>query len=571
MSRSPKAYSYIRFSTTKQAQGDSYRRQIQQAIDYCGEHHLQLDEKAIEDFGVSAFRGSNRTDGALGRFIEAVKSGAIEKGSYLLVESMDRLSRQTILKALSQFIEILNAGIVIVTLSDGEIFRVTDDGKNFDFAKLIISIVYMARANDESEMKSRRSRAAWSNGRKAARESNKVMTNARLPSWLAWEGDQIIPIPERAAIVGEMFEMAKSGYGYEQIAKAFLEKGYKTFGKEADWRPAGIQAVIKSQAVIGVFQPHRIENGERVPDGDPILGYYPTVVSPSLFDEVQHLIGTRNKHSGSYRKGTYSNLFSGVLRCQCGELLRYHNKGKAGNPRNYLVCPKQNITGCNLPNMLYDKVEPQLVQAVSLLSAVMGQRRAATEKTLALKDELAILHRKLELEAKKRNKAAQSMLELDDDAVFRELFTQCKANCQALEEQIRQLENDIMSRELSEKTLEKMIQPDDLDSTDQRQRFNSQLKAAVKEISIIKTDDSVAAVFTDLDGQFMLEQAFKPKLAGSSIRDSSGEELLRTTAEAPYIDANWVKNEIDEYESFQKDSGSEFDDDFEDFSSEELQ
>ncbi|MGN5104748.1 recombinase family protein [Aeromonas caviae] len=80
MGRLPKAYSYIRFSTPKQAQGDSYRRQIQQAIDYCAKHNLELDEKAIEDFGVSGFRGSNWTDGALGRFIEAVKSGAIAKG-----------------------------------------------------------------------------------------------------------------------------------------------------------------------------------------------------------------------------------------------------------------------------------------------------------------------------------------------------------------------------------------------------------------------------------------------------------------------------------------------------------
>ncbi|MGL4204727.1 MAG: zinc ribbon domain-containing protein, partial [Aeromonadaceae bacterium] len=295
----------------------------------------------------------------------------------------------------------------------------------------------------------------------------------------------------------------------------------------------------------------------------------PTIVSPALFEEVQHLVGTRSKHSGSYRKGTYSNLFSGVLRCQCGELLRYHNKGKAGNPRNYLVCPKQNIPGCNLPNMLYDKVEPQLLQAVSLLSVVMGKRRASTEKTLALKDELAVLKKKLEIEAKKRNKAAQSMLELDDDAVFRELYTQCKANCQALEEKIRQLEDDIMGRELSEKSLGKMILPNDLNNTDQRQRFNSQLKAAVKEISITTTDDSVAAIFTDRDGQFMLEQAFKPKLVGSSIRDRSGEELLRTTSEAPYIDAAWVKGETDEYESHRKDASSGLDDEFEDLSLQE--
>ena len=348
MSRPVKAYSYIRFSTPKQAQGDSYRRQLQQAMDYCAEHNLQLDDKTIDDFGTSAFRGANMSEGALGRFVDAVKHGEIEQGSYLLVESVDRLSRQAVEEALEQFLAIVRARIVIVTLSDKQVFR----RGQVDFTKLIVSIVYMARANDESEMKSRRSRAAWSNGREQARKNNKVIANSRLPSWLTRDGEQIVPISERVAIVNEMFEMAKSGCGYEQIAKVFLEKGYKTFGKEADWRPAGIQAVIKSQAVIGVFQPHVIENGHRVPADEPILGYYPTIVSPALFEEVQHLISKRNKHSGSYRKGTFNNLFSGVLRCQCGESLRYQNKGRAGSPRNYLVCPKQNTAGCKLPNML---------------------------------------------------------------------------------------------------------------------------------------------------------------------------------------------------------------------------
>lgn len=48
--RSPKAYSYVR-----QAQGDSYRRQPQQARDYCATHNLELDDKTIENIGVNAF------------------------------------------------------------------------------------------------------------------------------------------------------------------------------------------------------------------------------------------------------------------------------------------------------------------------------------------------------------------------------------------------------------------------------------------------------------------------------------------------------------------------------------
>lgn len=566
MSRPPKAYSYIRFSTPKQAQGDSYRRQLQKATDYCAEHNLQLVDKTIDDFGTSAFRGANMTEGALGRFFDAVKSGQIEQGSYLLVESVDRLSRQAVVDALSQFLALINAGIVIVTLDDKAVYC---SGK-VETQSLMLSIMFMVRANNESETKSQRGREAWDKGRKQARDNNQVMKNSRLPSWLKWEEGKIMPIPERAAVVNEMFELAKSGCGYEQIAKIFLEKGYKTFGKEADWRPAGIQAVIKSESVIGVFQPHEIKDGKRIPEGGPIWGYYPAIVSPALFEEVRHLISKRNNHSGSYRKGTYNNLFSGVLRCQCGELLRYQNKGRAGSPRNYLVCPKQNIIGCKLPNMLYDKVEPQLLQAISILSKMMQQRVGENEKVLANKENLATLRAQLDVETRKKNKAAQSILDFDDDATFRKEFAKSKANCEALEEQIHEIESDLLSRELSERTILKLLKPEDLSSTNQRQLFNSQLKTAVKDIKFSYDGYDLAAVFKDIDGEFMLEQAFEPKLAGSTVRDRDGMTLIKTTAEAPYIDANWVKDEIDEYESFQKESDSEFDDDFEDFSSEEL-
>ena len=565
MSRPVKAYSYIRFSTPKQAQGDSYRRQLQQAMDYCAEHNLQLDDKTIDDFGTSAFRGANMTEGALGRFVDAVKHGEIEQGSYLLVESVDRLSRQAVEEALEQFLAIVRAGIVIVTLSDKQVFR----RGQVDFTKLIVSIVYMARANDESEMKSRRSRAAWSNGREQARKNNKVIANSRLPSWLTRDGEQIVPIPERVAIVNEMFEMAKSGCGYEQIAKVFLEKGYKTFGKEADWRPAGIQAVIKSQAVIGVFQPHVIENGHRVPADEPILGYYPTIVSPALFEEVQHLISKRNKHSGSYRKGTFNNLFSGVLRCQCGESLRYQNKGRAGSPRNYLVCPKQNTAGCKLPNMLYDKVEPQLLQAVFLLNRVMKQRVEGEDKTIALRTMLAELRVQLEVETQKRKKAAQLVLDNDNDADYRVLFEQCKKKTQALEEQIQRAESDLMSRELSVKTLKYFVDPEDLRSTEQRQRFNGQLKTALKEIRFRFDGGYLWAEYVDIDGSRVLTQIFEDRLAGSSIYDGSSYLVRKTQTEAPYgVDPSVMQQEMDDYiRNLQKnDDGT--DPDFEDLSSE---
>src|SRR4028119_1217108 len=91
----PKAYSYLRFSTPEQIKGDSRRRQTSMAQEYAAKHGLTLDEElTYQDLGVSAFRGKNAEDGKLSEFLDAVRFGKVEPGSYLLVESLDRISRQ---------------------------------------------------------------------------------------------------------------------------------------------------------------------------------------------------------------------------------------------------------------------------------------------------------------------------------------------------------------------------------------------------------------------------------------------------------------------------------------------
>jgi hypothetical protein len=43
------------------------------------------DDAQLEDIGISAYKGANARDGALGQFLAAVKSGSVERGSYLIV------------------------------------------------------------------------------------------------------------------------------------------------------------------------------------------------------------------------------------------------------------------------------------------------------------------------------------------------------------------------------------------------------------------------------------------------------------------------------------------------------
>jgi Resolvase, N terminal domain len=120
----PRAYSYIRMSTPEQLKGHSKKRQLEKSIKYAERHNLEFaDESQIEDIGVSAFRGDNIKYGALGQFIDAVEKGRVPAGSYLLVESLDRISRQEIVPSLRLFLQIIEAGIILVTLEDEKVFK----------------------------------------------------------------------------------------------------------------------------------------------------------------------------------------------------------------------------------------------------------------------------------------------------------------------------------------------------------------------------------------------------------------------------------------------------------------
>jgi len=104
-----KCYSYIRWSSDKQAKGTTLERQLKTAQEIADDNGLELVE--IIDSGISAFKGNNAKDGELGRFIDAVDNGLIPSESWLVVENLDRLSREDILSAQRLFMTLLELGI----------------------------------------------------------------------------------------------------------------------------------------------------------------------------------------------------------------------------------------------------------------------------------------------------------------------------------------------------------------------------------------------------------------------------------------------------------------------------
>jgi DNA invertase Pin-like site-specific DNA recombinase len=303
------AYSYIRFSTAEQLEGDSLRRQAQASAEYAKRKGLTLDTSLKPDKGISGFHSRNRSHGALGRFLKAVEDGSVKKGSVLIVESLDRLSRDEPDKAFELIMSILRSGISITTLTP---FHEWTKRHINDLGTRVLVEVYVARAHEESATKSYRRHEAWNTARAGIAE--KKMTR-RCPAWLELNDDRtkFIPIPEKVALVKRIFKMSADGHGLTTIVKTLNQEGIPSLARVPHWQHSYVMKILRNRAVIGEYQPHLGHWSSRKPHGDPKPGYYPAIIDTGLFYRVQDGLTKRKTHHG--RQGKHvRNLFTGLIR-----------------------------------------------------------------------------------------------------------------------------------------------------------------------------------------------------------------------------------------------------------------
>ncbi len=382
-SAKPKAYSYVRFSRPEQMKGDSLRRQTALSEQYAKDNGLELDTSLV-DKGVSAFRGKNTVEGALGRFLAAVEAGTVKAGSILIVESLDRLSRQSVESALAQFLALINAGIVVVTLGDNQRY---EKGR-LELTQLIISLTVMSRAHEESATKSKRISHAWAN--KRANIATKPLTG-RLPGWLTLKAGKIVEVPERVALVKRMFAMTAEGKGRRIIAKTFNRESQEAWGvgkQRADgWQDSYVQKTLRNRQVLGEYQPHQMIAGKRTPVGDVVPDYFPRVISDQEFYLAQNSLTTRTRKGG--RVGDQvNNLFANLSVCaQCGgTVIILDKRGPKNRNGLYLKCSATNrgLKNCEPASMLYPHVEDAFIAWLVDFDFSGGQSSVRTQKEAEL-------------------------------------------------------------------------------------------------------------------------------------------------------------------------------------------
>jgi DNA invertase Pin-like site-specific DNA recombinase len=426
----PIAISYIRFSHPRQKLGDSARRQIAKAKKYCEEHSLELDE-TIQDDGKSGYSGEHvGENGQLGLLLANIERGTVPRGSTIIVEAFDRLSRMDPTVATAQFLNIINKGISIVTIIDGELYNYENTNKSQ--GKLSDSISLMRAANLESKNKAKRLQDAWDEKRVQAATKLKPISKSA-PGWIDLIEGEYVVNEERAKPIRKIFELSAAGHGTNYITKYLNENGYPVtttrlnISKLEGWQPSTVKYMLRQVSVLGIYQPHRVvekarDDGKgkaraRKPIGDPIHGYFKPIITQELFDRARQGVTARTRVGAGKPQADVANLLSGVSKCgECDGAMVFERKGLGGK-NHYLKC-YNNKRGApdgsrctNRSNYVYKPLEDSVVE---VLRTVLFGVQQTSDPAMPLVERLADAQARARQLRERAERGSRQLLDEDD-------------------------------------------------------------------------------------------------------------------------------------------------------------
>jgi len=417
------AYIYARFSSLEQGKGTSLRRQItdcRNRIEREGwEYPVSEQERQDRDYtdeGKSAYFGAHRSPGgALFEFERKAAEGHFANGAVLVVENLDRLTRQGWEEALKILTQLTAHGVTVATLHGNKLWRA---GEKPDMGQVITVIVEAEADHRASHEKSKRVKAAWDKKVDAIIAGERKAFSRILPAWLEVCPAEGICVANkhRASIVREVFNRYVEGFGLPAIVKLLNERGEPSWGyglkKGEGWNTAYLHKLLTNRAVMGEFEPNTrsrhtpthlaASKGVVIPD------YYPQVISADLFNRAQATRKSR-RGMGGRANSQQANLFAGLASCrECGAKMYFQSQQKAGRrvahtkkdgskgehvcqtDRSYLQC-NNNRRGhacSNAQRIRYEYLERNVLDML-LTNALNEGSFAAPDRVAAVRNSIA--------------------------------------------------------------------------------------------------------------------------------------------------------------------------------------
>jgi DNA invertase Pin-like site-specific DNA recombinase len=399
---------YGRVSSEKQLSGEGLKRQSSGILAWIAKHpelHIRVDHR-LEDQARSAWKADNiyRDDAALGKLVAMVETGELQPPLLIIVEALDRLSRENPWIAHGRLSNLVGRGIFVATVTDDRIYHLGSD-----LSDLIISVVLCCAANKSSEDTSRRVHETKLLHVQESMVSG-ALIHANVPRWLATP-EKISKtnrltrkaplIPEHGETVLAMYQMALH-HGSEYVTRKLIADGVKPFGRTGKWSLRTVKKILRSRAPLGHLESKHgiIENVyDRIPG-----------LTDELWLQVQAAQNRRrDAGSASPWQSQRVNLLVGIGQCvRCQGKMRLTQNPKT--TLRYYGCHAHAVlhTCDNRCRYRVDIIESAMLDRFGLGWLEAGAKRKAPADTKSLETQLARLR-------DREKRLATKLQELDND------------------------------------------------------------------------------------------------------------------------------------------------------------
>lgn len=511
------AFSYVRFSARSQRHGTSLKRQNDMVAAWLVQNpDYGLSTLSFEDLGRSGYSGAH-LENAFGRLLAAVETGAIPKGSAILIEAIDRAGRLEPLDMLQLVKQIVKAGVDLVTLDDGVLY----DRQSANNNHLFLLAAKFQQAHQYSENLSRRVLAAYEKKREVARAG--IAVGRRTPLWLNSEwpnGRSSPPVvtlrDDIAPFVTQAFEDYAAGLGERRILTR-LRAQHEEFKRVSF---STIKRWLKNPVAVGRW--------------NDIEDVYPPVVSKELWFRVQKKLKDVSKPKSASSK----YLLSGLVKCaRCGKNFCVTGQraalGMMCITRHHFGDGPDGCTNSrSIPYTVFDFIRSQTAHAALLRASQSKTLTQSERRLIEIEGQLGELHKQSERAAE--GLAAYGMLPA------------IKAVLDRVTDGIRVLEQEqaLLKATPVEATLSDMVDEEDTLLDDDPERLMALLKGVgyvmlVDDRTITVNERSV---FNDLDQQ-TYRFVGTDRVKGVYKLEENGVVI----SELPNFDSKVQKAEIAEY------------------------
>lgn len=314
-------YGYLRVSSLEQVrtgggldtQDEEVRRYITQ-----NSETFDIDRMVMmSDAGRSAYSGANISEGELGRFLADVNAGLVPTGSALICYSVDRLSRQNPWVGTQLISTLIGKGIEIHSVAERQILRSDDP------VGVIMSSIYLMRANNESVIKSERAKSGYAKRLNESIKSKKILTR-QMPRWLCERDGTYTIAPDMKRVIDFTFDSYIAGQSTGYIAAELNTKGW-LYG-DTEWRGSYVAKLIRDERLIGKHIRYSKQvKGVKRKVIEIINDFYPLAIDTEKFHLANNMLTNVAKAIRGRTRITYGdksilrNLFNTVIKCGvCG-------------------------------------------------------------------------------------------------------------------------------------------------------------------------------------------------------------------------------------------------------------